>query len=112
MGGDLSIVFVTDQRIKVLNKKYLKRECTTDVLSFDLREDPRKMKRVEGEIIISADSARKNAKTFGGSPQKEIILYVIHGILHLLGFDDHSPKDIQSMRREEQKILKALGYDH
>ena len=108
--GTLSIAFVTDQRIKALNKKYLKREYPTDVLSFDLREKPLK-NLVEGEIVISTATARRNAKLYGGSLGREIALYVIHGILHLLGFDDHAKRDIERMRREENKILKALGYD-
>ena len=106
----LSIAFVTDQRIKSLNKKYLDREYTTDVLSFDLSLDV-KEKTLEGEIVISTDTALRNSKVFGTSVVKEIDLYVIHGILHLLGFDDHTQRDIQEIRTEEKKILKQLGYD-
>ena len=107
-GATLSVVFVTDQRIKALNKKYLKREYTTDVLSFDLRENLKVTKNVEGEIIISTDTAKRNARIFGTSVNREIVLYVVHGILHLLGFDDHTPGQIKRMRGEERKILNLL----
>ena len=107
----LSLALVSDQRIKALNKRYLKREYTTDVLSFDLKDSQRKTKDIEGEIVISAAAAVRNAKRYQSAIEPEIVLYVVHGILHLLGFDDHSKTDAEQMRQEERKILKALGYD-
>ena len=109
--GHLSIVFVTDQRIKALNKKYLKREYTTDVLSFDLKDSRLKVNDIEGEIVISAAAAVRNAKLYQSAVEKEMVLYVVHGILHLMGFDDHSKTDTERMRQEERKTLKVLGYD-
>ena len=64
--------------------------------------------RINGEIIISADTAVRNARAYQTSPQQEILLYVIHGILHLLGYDDHSPDDIQEMRRKEAELMSVL----
>ncbi len=61
-----------------------------------------------GEIVISADTAFKNSAAFGNSLEKEILLYVIHGILHLSGYDDHAIADIKRMRAREQFHLKAL----
>jgi len=105
--ANLSIVFVTDRKIKALNKKYLKREHATDVLAFDLREKPAP-KTITGEIIISADTAVKNSRTFKTSIKKELLLYLAHGILHLLGFDDHKKKDIVRIRKKEEQLLKAI----
>ena len=120
---DLSIVFVLDSKIKSLNKKYLQENHPTDVLSFDLKSVPcapclagrnhdrratSSESRINGEIIISADTALRNARTYQTSPQQEILLYVIHGILHLLGYDDHSPIDIQEMRRKEAELMSVL----
>jgi probable rRNA maturation factor len=96
--SSLSIVFVGAKRMRAINKKYLKHDYVTDVLTFDLGEGV-------AEIIICPQIAHTNAKTHQTSTEKEIILYTIHGILHLAGFDDHSEKDIIEMRRMEKKLL-------
>ena len=64
-----------------------------------------------GEIVISTDTAFKNARDCHTGIEEEITLYVIHGILHLLGYDDHAPLDIQTMRRKEKELMNFLGYD-
>jgi len=105
-------VFVTRQRIKALNKKFLHRDYVTDVLAFDLNDNgpsKRKLKEIVGDIIISTDAALKNAKVYETELAQELTLYVIHGILHLLGFDDHTHKDAQKMRKKEQELLAYLG---
>jgi len=84
--------------MRAFNKKYLKHDYVTDVLTFDLGEGV-------GEIIICPQIACANAKAHQTSTEREIILYVIHGILHLAGYDDHSPKDILQMRFMENKLL-------
>ena len=61
------------------------------------------------KIFISTETAARNARRFNTSLDDEVTLYLIHGILHLLGFDDHAPKDIARMRRKEQEILKILN---
>jgi len=106
--GELSLVFVTGERIKSFNKKFLHRNYSTDVLAFE-RQGKRKQGEIRGDIVISIDTARKNAQRFKTSLAYEIVLYVVHGILHLLGFDDHKPTDIKKMRREEQKLMNHLG---
>lgn len=106
--ASLSIVFVTRQRIKALNKKFLHRDYVTDVLAFDSSEGGR-AKQIAGDIIISTDAVLKNAKVYETTPVRELALYVIHGILHLLGFDDHKPQDIKRMRKKEQELLEYLG---
>jgi len=83
--------------MRAVNKKYLKHDYVTDVLTFDLGES--------GEIIICPQIACVNAKEHQTSTENEIILYVIHGILHLAGFDDHSSKDILQMRHMENELL-------
>ncbi len=103
----LSVVFVTRQKIQALNKQFLKRSYATDVLSFDLRQE-KKDRKLVGDIIISTDAVIKNAKIYKTTVPKELTLYVIHGILHLLGYDDHLPKDIARMRRKEEKLLSLL----
>jgi probable rRNA maturation factor len=104
----LSLAFVSDRTIRSLNRRFLKRNHVTDVLAFDYREKGKRAKRLEGEVIISTDTAVRQARKFGTGVKQELTLYIIHGILHLLGYDDHRPKDIKRMRAKEQKILKTL----
>lgn len=106
--ASLSFVFVSRQKISALNKKYLGRAYATDVLAFDAREKTGRAlsgKALAGDIIISVDAARTNAEMYGVPFSRELALYVIHGILHLLGYDDHAPRDIQRMRRKEEQLL-------
>ena len=105
-------MFVSHQKIKALNKKYLNRNYATDVLAFDLNDNTpsgRKSKVVIGDIIVSTDAALKYASGHQIVLAKELILYVIHGLLHLCGYDDREPGDARRMRRKEQKILSYLG---
>jgi len=83
----------------------------TDVLAFDLSEEPQiKGKHsVNAEIIIAPSVALKNAAIYGTPPDRELILYVIHGILHLTGYNDHSVQDRARIRRREQELLSKLG---
>lgn len=62
-----------------------------------------------GQIVISADTAARQARVYRTSLEREIILYVIHGILHLLGYDDHRPQDIQKMRDKERQLLEYVA---
>jgi rRNA maturation RNase YbeY len=94
----LSLVFLGETRMRAINKKYLGHDYVADVLTFDLGESL-------GEIIICPRMAAANAVLYKTSTEKEIILYVIHGILHLKGFNDHALKDIIQMRKMENALL-------
>ena len=102
---NLSVVFVSDREIRLLNQKYLRRRHVTDVLAFNLSEKKSKSGKLCGEIVISTDTVLRNAKIFKTPQRRELFLCVVHGILHLTGFDDHSPKDMKRMHREEEKLL-------
>ena len=115
--ASLSIVFVTRQRITALNNRFLRRHYATDVLAFDLREFqpnasriPKEAKRktISGDIIISTDAAIKNARIYGTGIAHELVLYIIHGILHLLGYGDYKQKDVRKMRKKEIELLEYL----
>ncbi|MDD3374805.1 MAG: rRNA maturation RNase YbeY [Candidatus Omnitrophica bacterium] len=110
LDADLSVVFLTDQRIRTLNKKYLNHDYATDVLSFDLLSHQKisKNKYLEGEIFVSAETAYRNAKIYGSTASQELMLYVVHGILHLLGYNDKTVLDIKKMRAKEQQIFNFL----
>lgn len=108
----LSVVFVSHQRIRALNKKYLSRDHVTDVLAFDLSDNTppkRNSKVVVGDIVISTDAALKHVSSHQTTLARELTLYVIHGILHLLGYDDHKSADAKKMRKKEKEILDYLG---
>ena len=106
--ASLNIIFVSSPKIRSLNRQYLHRDYVTDVLAFDL-SDARRLGQINGDIVICVDMAIQNAKTYQTSLDRELVLYVAHGILHLLGFDDHAPADIRAMRKKEQEILNYLG---
>jgi len=112
--ADLSIVVVTDRAIHSINRKFLGHDYPTDVVTFDLSDQELsrtkrfKTKVVEGEIYVSAVTARRNASQFKTDPKSELVLYIIHGILHLLGYDDHSAKDKKKMREKEREILGRI----
>lgn len=82
----------------------------TDVLAFDLSQTKSLMarKQIFGEIVISVDTAKRNAQIFNTNFNYELTLYLVHGILHLLGFDDRSKDKRKLMRRKEQELLKGI----
>ena len=102
----ISIAVVDDETMHRLNLQYLQHDYPTDVLSFVLEDDAR---RFEGEIIISADYAAREAQTFGWSAQDEMLLYAIHGTLHLAGYDDLEPELKSEMRSKEREYLATFG---
>lgn len=102
----ISVAVVDDPSIHALNARYLQHDYPTDVLSFVLEEGDG---YVEGEIIVSADTAASSAARYGWTAMDELLLYVIHGTLHLTGHDDHEPADITEMRRQEAHYLASFG---
>jgi probable rRNA maturation factor len=105
--GELSVIFVPSSRMKTLNTKYLKHSYVTDILTFDYSPpSPKRRKRIMAEIVIAPEVAVRNAKAFSLPLHKEIELYVIHGVLHLAGYDDHAPKDTARMREKELELVE------
>jgi len=105
--GIISVVLTDNKKIKLLNKKYFRRSRPTDVLSFNLQDsfDPLD---IAGEIIISAEKAVENSKTFSNDIKNELLLYVIHGLLHLAGFKDSTNSEKEIMRKKEKRLLSHL----
>jgi probable rRNA maturation factor len=106
--GSLSIAVVNDAAIHLLNQKYLDHDCPTDVLSFVLERAGR---RIEGEVIASAETAARAAAEFGWSAQDELLLYVVHGTLHLVGYDDATDELRRHMRAAERRHLASFGLE-
>jgi probable rRNA maturation factor len=125
--AELSIQLVTTPEITRLNEKFLRHAGPTDVITFDYAnnagqafrlplkpikrpEDRRDaLPAIHGEIFICVDKAVRQARTFGTRWQSEVVRYLIHGVLHLLGFDDASAGARRKMRREENRRLRELS---
>jgi probable rRNA maturation factor len=104
----ISVAVVDDPTIHELNVRHLEHDYPTDVLSFLLEDYD---DRLEGEIVVSADTAATMAERIGWPAENELLLYVVHGALHLVGLDDHEPDDRAEIRRREREVLAALGID-
>jgi len=106
--ADISIVIVNDSQIKKVNKEFLGRSYVTDVISFDLSD-----KNSDGrvfELVINAQEARRQAKSRKHDAEAELMLYVVHGFLHDVGFDDATQREAMRMHTMEDEILDEFGY--
>ena len=99
--GQISIIFCSDNYILDINQRYLQHDYFTDIITFDYCEDD----RLSGDLFISVDSVRENAIEYGTSFNDELNRVMVHGILHLIGYDDHSDEDIKQMRSKENYYL-------
>lgn len=104
--GRISVALLTDEEIQVVNREHLQHDYETDVISFDLSDDD---DFLDGELVISVDTARRLASEVGWRTEDEIILYAIHGMLHILGYDDDTDAHQDEMRRLEVEYLKELN---
>lgn len=103
----LSVVLTDDAEMRELNCRFTGRDSATDVLAFGYEVDA---ESVEGEIIVNAELAARRAESHPHSAQGELMLYLVHGLLHLAGYDDHEEGETRRMREEEQRVLDAAGY--
>ena len=108
MRADLSVVLVDDAQMAELNERYRGQAGPTDVLAFPYAADG---EHVEGEVIVNAERAVAEAASRGHSPEAELMLYVAHGVLHLLGCDDREPAQRRQMRARERAVLAQAGYE-
>lgn len=99
--GDISIIFCSDNYILDVNMKYLQHDYFTDIITFDYCEGD----RLSGDLFISIDSVRENAKLYNTEFTEELNRVMVHGILHLIGYDDHTQKDQKLMRTKENYYL-------
>lgn len=99
--GNIQYIFVTKERILEINRQFLKHDYFTDIITFDYREED----VLSGDIFLSVDTIRENARIYQEDSQKEFLRVIIHGILHLIGFNDHTETEQAVMRQEEEKAL-------
>lgn len=99
--GDINIIFCSDNYILDINQKFLQHDYFTDIITFDYCEG----ERLNGDLFISVDSVRENAIEYGEEFDRELARVMVHGILHLIGYDDHTAKDQKVMRSKEDYYL-------
>ena len=104
---ELAICIVRASEMARINETFLQHSGSTDVITFDYSENP--SSALHGEIFICIDDALAQAREFRTSWQSEITRYIIHGVLHLRGFDDLRPAARRKMKREENRLLKKVG---
>jgi len=100
--GDINIIFCSDNYILDVNMKYLQHDYFTDIITFDYCEK----NILSGDLFISVDSVRENALYYGTEFSDELHRVIVHGVLHLIGYDDHTEEDIKMMRYKENYYLK------
>lgn len=105
--AEISVVFVTEAHIKRLNTRHLNHSYSTDILTFDYRSNFKETPLC-AEIVVCPTVAARNAAIYQTSIPKELDRYLIHGILHLCGYDDRSPAAKNRMTSEENRILELL----
>lgn len=107
--AELSIALVGDREMGPLNRKYRNKKTTTDVLSFFVEDQPLLGAKILGDVVISVEQARRQAKARGKTLKSEMATLLIHGILHLLGYDhEKSPRQAKIMFAYERKLFARL----
>jgi rRNA maturation RNase YbeY len=107
--SELSVELVGDRRMRTLNRRYRKKDRTTDVLAFAMREAANPCPTLLGDVVISIPTAVKQAKAAGRSLDEELAVLLVHGVLHLCGYDhERGKREALRMRRRERAILGQI----
>ncbi len=111
--SSLSIVLVDDETIARYNRQYLSHEGPTDVISFPQREGEvaSPHQGVLGDVMVSVERAHHQAQEYRHTLEEEVALLVIHGILHLLGWDDQTPQERREMEEEQERLLRECYHE-
>lgn len=108
-GGRITLLITDDERMSQLHQQYRGEAGTTDVLTFDLRDEAEGS--LEGDVVICLDEARRQARQRGHDVRMEVLLYAVHGLLHLLGEDDQTPAEARRMHQREDALLAQAGLE-
>ena len=106
---ELSVALVGDRRMSALHEQFMHLSGPTDVLTFPLDEVDVRGRAISGEVVVNVAEARRRAKEHGVAPKLEVLLYAIHGMLHLCGYDDRTERGYRVMHRMEDQLLTRLG---
>jgi probable rRNA maturation factor len=107
--ADLGINLVAAREMTLVNETFLQHEGSTDVITFDHTESKMATSELHGELFVCVDEAILQAAPFGTNWQSEVVRYVVHGVLHLLGHDDLKPHLRRKMKREENRLVSVLA---
>lgn len=110
--AEIGVVLVDDRRIAAVHRRWLGVPGPTDVITFDLSAGAGGQAAaavLAGDIVVSTETARRMARIVGWTPWRELAYYLVHGVLHLTGHDDHDPADRRAMRARERAVMKACG---
>jgi len=107
--AQVSVLLCGEATMRGLNARYRRRDYPTDVLSFAQDEPDRETGGLLGDVVVCLPVAQRQAKEYGHSTWAEVILLLVHGVLHLLGYDDGRPGDRQEMLARQEEILGRLG---
>jgi len=105
--GKINVVLVDSDTIRRYNRDFLQHDYPTDAISFPL-EDRRNEGYLEGEVLVCTEIAKDRATEFGWTAEEELLLYIVHGMLHLIGFDDVTPEQQAVMQEKERNYLATL----
>ncbi len=106
--GEIAYIFCNDEKILEINREFLKHDFYTDIISFDYSEG----EIISGDIFISLDTVRSNSQKYTSDYREELYRVIIHGVLHLCGFNDNSEEESTAMRNAEDQALMLLNKMH
>lgn len=107
--GEIRVRIADDAEMSRTHEQFSGVTGATDVLTFDLRDDPNPDAPLDTDLVLCIDEARRHAAEHGHTPERELLLYALHGLLHCLGYDDHTPADAEAMHAREDDILRRIG---
>ena len=96
--ADINVILVSDKRIAQIHRQFMNEPGPTDVITFQ-----------HGEIVVSVETAKRQARQFGTTLEHELRLYVVHGLLHLHGFDDKTASGAAEMKRVQERLVRSLS---
>lgn len=105
--GELSVRIIADDEMAAAHQTHKNVPGTTDVLTFDLSDND----SLDVDLLICLDEAKRQATARAHTPEQELLLYIVHGLLHCTGHDDHDEQQAQAMHKAEDEILAQLGVD-
>jgi rRNA maturation RNase YbeY len=108
--GDVTLVLTTDAAVRRLNRRYRGKDVPTDVLSFELGEGGLAGEPF-GDVVVSVDAARRQARDYDATPSEELVRLIVHGTLHLCGYDHHERREAARMHGLTRRLIKALSSD-
>jgi len=109
--AEVSVALVDNERMAEINARYRNTNSPTDVLAFPLEKNLDGKGTLLADIIASCEMANERARELNISPQAELMFYIVHGLLHILGYDDATAKGRRAMNKLQRRLLREFGYE-